>query len=217
MKFKITLYVMTLLAGLLVDAGPVRADQDPSKDGKKHELLDARTLLEAGQASRSLPAGVVLRVSADLFRTDSENIKARAEAEARGVVFEKSLTETWEFTSNQVYRVVVENENRRSTYRRVKSRPFDSKGLCKELIDGNALEIQAARGKGKPLMFVGTNYYLGGRSIEIRRNGETVLNIGEHCTVAGYAESDARAFAALYERLASQARVLSKSKAAGVK
>jgi hypothetical protein len=216
MKFKITLYVMTLLAGWLVVAGPVRAAQDSSKDGKKHEPIDARTLLEAGQASRSLPAGVVVHVYADLFRTDSENKKARADAEARGVVFEKSLTETWEFTSNQVYRVVVEIENDRSTYRRVESRPFDSKGLCKELIDGKALKIQSSTENGETLRFVGTSYDHGRRFIEILRNGEKVFEIGE-CGAVAYAESDARAFAALYERLASQARVLFKSKAAGVK
>jgi alpha-L-fucosidase len=55
-------------------------------------------------------------------------------------------------------------------------------------------------------MFAGTHYNVGGRSIEILRNGTTVLRLGEHCASAGYTESAARAFGTLYELLASQAR-----------
>jgi hypothetical protein len=217
MKFEFTLYAMVLLAGLLVVSGPVRADQDPSENGKKREQIAARTLLEEGQASGSLPAGVVVRVAAQLDRSVDEDKKARAEAKARGVVFQESLHETWEFTSNQVHRVIMEHKNGDYVYRRVDSRPFDAKNLCKELIDGKAIEIMAREGKGKLMPFVDTNYTVGWRSIEILWNGKTVLELTEGCADGGYAESDARAFAALYERLASQARVLFKAEAADAK
>jgi hypothetical protein len=215
----IAIAALTFVAGLLVVPGPVRAEQDAFKDGKKHKPIDVRTLLEEGKASGALPAGVVVRIHANLATSMPADVKLRSAAEARGVVFNKKLQELWEFTTDHAHRVVMEEpphkigEKFEHVYRRVESRPFDSKGLCKELLDGKALEIQAAKGKGKPLQFVGTHYNVGGRSIEFLRNGETVLYIGEHCTSAGYAESDARAFAALYERLAGQARLLFKSKA----
>jgi hypothetical protein len=204
-------------------ANPVVAAQNPSKDGTKRQPMDARTLLEEGKASGALPAGMVVRIHANLATSMPADVKLRSAAEARGVDFSKKLEELWEFTSDRAHRVVMEEPPHKPgekfdyVYRRVESRPFDSKGLCKELLDGKALEIQAAKGKGKRLQFVGTHYNVGGRAIEVLRNGQTVLYIGEHCTSAGYPESDARAFAALYERLASQARALFRSKAGEAK
>jgi hypothetical protein len=201
-----------LIGGYLLFCYLKRPQPSFKEADTKKAVTVVRPLLEEGQASGSLPADVVVRVHANLFGTDDP---ARAEAEARGVVAKESLTETWEFASNQVYRVVPEIADNRPgyVYRRVESRPFDSKGLCKDLIDGKALEIKAEKGKGPRLHFVGTKYIFGGRYIQILRNGETVLHLGESCVSYGYAESDARAFAALYERLASQARALFKSKA----
>ena len=219
MKLQFTLCAVALLAGLLVVPGQVRAEQNAFKNGKKHKSIDVRALLEEGKASGALPAGVSVRIHANLATSMPADVKLRSAAEARGVDFSKKLEELWEFTADHVHRVVMDEppnkigEKFEYVYRRVESRPFDSKGLCKELLDGKALEIQAAKGKGMPLQFVGTHYNVGGRSIKVLCNGETVLYIGEHCTSAGYAESDARAFAALYERLAGQARLLFKSKA----
>ena len=105
------------------------------------------------------------------------------------------------------------------TYDRVESRPFDSKGLCKDLLEGKAIEIQTRKGTGPEVAMAGTPYRRGSRFIEVVWNGETVLDLFETngATLDLYRESDARAFGALYERLASQARVLFKSKAAGAK
>jgi hypothetical protein len=183
-----------------------KADQNTPKGGKKHEPIDIRTLLEKGQASGSLPEGMVIRIGACLGASD---------VKASGDRVSEQLKETWEFTSNQVHRVVFEYKEDKITYHRVESRPFDSKGICKDLLEGKAIEIRARKGEGPKVGFVGTSYHLGSRSIEVVWNGETILDLHEIRAAFPdlYRESDARAFGALYERLASQARVLFTSKA----
>jgi len=182
------------------------ADQHPAKDGKKPEAMDARALLEMGRASGSLPEGMVIRISACLGESD-------AKVSADGVPDE--LKETWEFTTNQVHRVEFEYKKDKSIYHRVESRAFDSKGLCKELLEGKAIEIQASKGEGPKVGFVGSHYHRGSRSVEVVWKGETILNLLETngAFLDLYRESDARAFGALYERLAGQARVLFRPKA----
>ena len=69
--------------------------------------MDARTLLEKGQASGSLPEGMVIRISACLGESD---------VKASGDRVPDELRETWEFTSNQVHRVVLEYKKGKSTY-----------------------------------------------------------------------------------------------------
>ena len=206
--------IVCVLVAPLVKAdekpGPVRADQDTAKDGKKPEPMDARTLLEKGRASGSWPEGMVIRIGACLGESDVKASRDRVPDELR---------ETWEFTANQVHRAVFGYKKDQSTYERVESRPFDSKGLCKDLLEGKAIEIQARKGEGPEVGFVGTRYHRGSRSIEVVWKGETILNLHEtNGPFLGlYRESDARAFGALYERLASQARVLFKSKAREIK
>jgi hypothetical protein len=180
------------------------AGQDPAKDGKKQEPMDARTLLENGRASGSLPEGMIIRIGACLGAKDEK---------APG---DELLQESWEFTSTQVHRVVYEYGKDKGTYNRVESHPFDSKGLCKDLLEGKAIEIQARRGEGPEVGFVGSGYHHGSRSIEVVWNGTTLLDLGETNGPALhlYRESDARAFGALYTRLASQVRALFPSKAA---
>jgi len=198
MKFKVTLYATTILAALLAIPGPLAAEQNLSK-------AVTRTLLEKGRASGSLPEGMVIRIGACLGASD---------VKASGDRVPNELRETWEFTSNQVHRVVFEYKKDKSTYHRVESRPFDSKGICKDLLEGKAIEIQARKGEGPEVAFVGTRYHLGSRSITVVWSGETILDLHETNGPALdlYRESDARAFGALYERLANQARVLFKSK-----
>ncbi len=58
MKFKVILYATTILAALLAIPGPLAAEQDLSKVEKKTGKMDARTLLEKGRASGSLPEGI---------------------------------------------------------------------------------------------------------------------------------------------------------------
>ena len=190
--------------------GPAVAEQVASIDGKKSEPIDVPALLEKGQASGSLPEGMVIRVSACLGEPDTKGSGDRLPVEVR---------ETWEFTAGQVRRVRLEDTDDKSSERRAESRPFDSKGLCKDLLEGKAIEIQAGKGEGPEVGFIGSQYHRGGRSIEVIWKGETILNLSETNGpfLKLYRESDARAFGALYERLASQARVLFQSKAAEAK
>ncbi len=171
--------------------------------------MEARTLLEAGRASASWPEGMVIRVSACLGEPD-EKASVRVPA---------MMKETWEFTSGQVHRVSFEGANGKSTDHRVASRPFDSKGLCKDLLEGKAIEIQAGKGEGPEVGFLGSQYHRGSRSIEVMWKGETILHLLETNGpfLKFYRESDARAFGALYKRLASQARILFQSKPAEAK
>ncbi len=190
--------------------GPLGANQPPSQDGKKRGPISAQGLLEQGLASGSLPKGMVIRIGACLGESDVKASGDRVPDEAR---------ETWEFTSKEVHRVVFEYAKDKSTYRRVESRPFDSKGLCKDLLDGKVIEIQARKGKGPEVGFAGTRYHRGSRDLEVVWNGETILSLLETNGpfLQLYRESDARAFGALYERLASQARALFEPKDTGTK
>ena len=210
MKFRFALSAMVLLAGLLAVPVPIRADQDPAKVEKKAGAVDARTLLEKGRESGSLPESMVIRVSACLGSPDERASRGRVPA---------IMKETWEFTSGQVRRVRLEDGDDKSTDHLLESRPFDSKGICNDLLEGKAIEIQAGKGEGPKVGFIGSRYHAGGRSIEVVWKGETILNLYETNGpfLKLYLETDARAFGALYERLASQARVLFKSKAREIK
>jgi hypothetical protein len=193
------------------------ATASAQQDIRKQRAVDAGKLFEAWQIAGALPEGVFVRVSAHMWRTTTGDEKARKTAQARGVPFQKSLDELWEFTATEVHRVTYEYRKEKSLYHRVESHPLDSKNLCKDLVEGQAAAIDLRDGTGKPVHYVGTDFQLGGRSIEILRNDEEILHLGEHCTCAGYPESDARAFAALYQKLASQARALFKQKPDGEK
>ena len=117
-------------------------------------------------------------------------------------------------SSNQVHRIERKYKDGKCIYRRIESRPLDSKGICNDLLEGKAVEIQARKGKGPRVALAGSSYKRGSRSIEVEWNGETILDLHETngSVLDVYRESDARAFGALYERLASQARALFKPK-----
>jgi hypothetical protein len=119
------------------------------------------------------------------------------------------LDESWEFTANQVHRAVIEESHKNGetlVYRRVDSRPLDSRNLCKELLEGKLLAIGDDE-EGECRQFVGTDYNIGHWAIDVLVNGKSVLWVGESCLEAGFHERDAIAFAELYERLAKQARI----------
>jgi len=205
--------IICVLAAPVSTAGdnpsPAGASRVSSKDGKKPEPVDVRSLLEKGRASAVLPEGMVIRFGACLGDSDLEVSGKRVPDELR---------ESWEFTSHQVHRVMGEQEkdNAKPSRQRVESRPFDTKSICIDLLEGKAIEISARKGNGPEIGFIGTSYHAGSREIEVLLNGEAILTLLEtngpflHL----YRETDARAFGALYERLASQARVLFKSDAA---
>ncbi len=195
----ITAIVCTFVASLAIadpKAGPAGTGQIPSKESKKGEPVDVRALLAKGIASGSLPEGMVIRFGACLGGPDEK---------AAGNGAPNELRENWEFTANQVRRIVPVEEDNAS---RAESRPFDSKDLCKLLLDGKAIEIRARKGEGPEVGFVGSGYDAGSRSIEVVWKGVTVLALIETNgpTLHLYRESDARAFGALYEMLATRAR-----------
>lgn len=138
-----------------------------------------------------------------------------SEVKASGKDVPVELRETWEFTSNQVHRAAFEYKKDHNTYKRLESRPFDAKGLCQELLEGKAIEIHAEKGQGPVVGLIGSGYGRGSRNIEVVLKGETILDLSETNGpfLKFYRETDARAFGALYERLASQARALFKAKA----
>lgn len=193
------------------------AEEPESNESRQAHRKEVRTLLEAGQKSAHLPEGVIVRVRAHLYHVKKEKLEA---AKARGEILEESLKEIWEFTSTKVHRLVYEaDKNGKHTFRRVESRPFDSRRLCQELLEGKFLEIGTGKGTGEPTQYEGSDYYLGGRSVEIIKESvaDPLLYVGEHCTGPGYPESDAKAFGELYENLARQARTVFKDKAANTK
>lgn len=209
-KCTFLLAVLAIMHGTPV-VHELNADDDTAINEKTRTRNEVRVLLETGVASGSLPDGVVIRVSANLFGVDDKKIEA---AKARGEVIEESLKEAWDITSTEIHRLVYDaGDNDKYSYRRVETRKFDSKHLCKVLLEGDFLEIGTGKGTGKPAQYVGTHFRLGGRSIDFSREGESesLLSLYELCTGPGYPKSDACKFALLYEQLAHHAREAFKS------
>jgi hypothetical protein len=157
-------------AKIMAPIGKAFAEAMADVHERKRTPMDARTVLEKGHASGALPEGIVVRIGACL---------GAAHAKAPGDRVSEELKEMWEFTSNQVHRVVIESKEGKLSYHRIESRPFDSKGICKDLLEGKAIEIHARKGEGPEVAFVGTSYHLGLRSIEVVWNGETILDLHE--------------------------------------
>jgi hypothetical protein len=196
---------LSVLVGILAACSfaPGKAEEKPAV----LKEADLRAILEAGQKAK-LPEGVFIRVEADLSRSIPADPAERAAAERKGADFTKAFRETWEFTSDRVHRVVSETPEKSGSgkvYRRVESAPFDARSLCKEMLDAKIFTLGDEE-EGAHLHFAGTDYDIGHRSIELFVNGKSAFHVGESCAVAGFAENDARAFAALYETLASKAR-----------
>ncbi len=153
-------------------------------------LPNIRALLEAGRDTKSLPARIVVRLDANAGDSDSR------------------LKETWEFSSGKVHRVVIDESKGPARYRREKTLAFDTTNISRQLLDGKLFKIEAAEGTGKACLFAGTAFEggVGDRAIEILIDGEPALWVGESCVAGGLSKTDALAFNALYEQLASQAR-----------
>jgi hypothetical protein len=196
---------LPLLVGILVAFSSALGGAEEKLEVLKE--ADLRAILEAGQKGK-LPADVFIRVQADLSHSVPADAAERAQAERKGVDFTKALRETWEFTSDRAHRVVVEAPGKSgegSVYRRVESAPCDSSRICKEMLDASIFTLGDEE-EGEHQNFAGTDYDVGHRSIELFVKGKSAFFVGESCAVAGYAEKDAKAFAALYEALASKAR-----------
>lgn len=186
MKTRTTLFLTLALAWSAMDCAF-------AEEARERNAQEARQLLEFSQRTGVLPNNVAIRVIAHLSGNGPEGE-------------ETTFKEAWEFTSNEVHRIVGRIKDQEMVYSRTDSRPFNSVVLCKELTDGKAFEIRERKAKGEELMFAGTEFTMGSRSIEILRNKEPILDLYECCVAAGYRGADSIAFAALYERLAGHGR-----------
>jgi hypothetical protein len=204
MEMRMKCHTLSILVAMMIAfcSSARGADEQASgaatkrKDGKR---ADARALLEAGQAAGALPAGMAVRISANMIRVASETSR-------HGAGVEKTFKERWEFTADRVHRIVQEQQDSgQFILRDAESIPLDNSGLCRELLAGEILTIGNGE-KGERQIFIDTDYDIGQRAIDIIVDGKSVLYLGESCVVAGYVESDARAFARLYETLAKKAR-----------
>ncbi|QOV91828.1 hypothetical protein [Humisphaera borealis] len=207
---KVTAFAIAAVASLWIGALPANAappaETPKTATGvKTTQVTDTRTLLERHKQDKALPEGLLIRVSACLGAPD----------ENAGPNVPQGMNETWEFSSNAVHRIDLSFKNGEPVYTRVESRPFVSKDLCKTLLDGKAIEIGARKGEGPQAGLVGTIYRRGSRSIEVVWQGKTMLDLGETNgpMLHFYRETDAKAFGALYEALAVQAREVFKAKA----
>lgn len=163
----------------------------PGANGAPPSSVVQRLLKEA-RVSGTLPEGVVLRVRADMGKTGTD----------AGIRQE----EQWEFADGAVHRLVIATVDGKHVLKRVESRPCDARALCAIALEGKLCDMEDMEGEGKSVLFAGTAYDVGLRSIEVLRDGKTLLEVGECCVFGGYPETKARAFAALYEELASLAR-----------
>jgi hypothetical protein len=186
---------LAFLIGLSI-ASLATADE-PAATKPRPEVLKA--LLVEAQRTGTFPADLVIRVRACLGSPDHR---------IPGEELPDSLLENWEFSANQVHRIEYESKEGKSNYRRLESRPFETKALCGQILEGKAVEIHAKRGTGPQLIMVGSRYERGSRSIEVLWKGEELLSLGETNGPAliAYRQTDAIAFGALYEHLAQQAR-----------
>lgn len=189
-----------LLAAVTFSFGcPLRAEQEQAGGGSARPKSDARALLERGRDSGKWPDGLIIRIGACLGELDDGATDTR---------LPEQLIEQWEFTATHIHRLEIDTKDGERVHQRVESRPYDSKNLCRVLLEGKAIEIPAGQGKGPPVVLQGTPYGRGSRSIEVLVKGEAILDLHETNGPAliAYPESDARAFGALYEHLARQAR-----------
>ncbi len=157
------------------------------------EQADVDKLLRQADEAGCLPAGVVVRVQAQMLWQ-------------AGTSKETQFSEAWEFTSDEVHRIVKESQDNTVIYRREKSLPFDSARLCHDLARGQMLKIRDNQGPGKRVRFALTDFDHGERSIEILVDSKPVIHLREAHWSTGYLEPHARNFATLYDKLASQAR-----------
>lgn len=178
-----------------------RTEQKPAK------ATDFVALLKQGRDSGKWPAGFVIRMEAHLFHAVPADPDERDELKNQGIDVNQRLDEVWEFSDGRVHKVKMkldESETQR-VYERVESAAFNSRAICRELLEGNIESLGEEQGPGAH-HFAGTGYDLGERSIVFLQDGKIIDFVGESCAIAGFSEKDAKAFSRLYDSLSSKAR-----------
>lgn len=209
MKHPVTFLAVSILASALFGIRLPGSESTNFTTATSFAISDVRVLFETSCVSGTWPSGVEVRVFAHLWGPPPTQSVANPANKTRDVPERISWDESWEFTSNQVYRV-VRKTGLTEEHHRVESRRLDSGKICNDLLQAGAFTIAQRKGTGPETLFAGTGYKFGVRSIEILKHGAPILDLTENCVKASYRESDAVAFALLYERLANQARSLFK-------
>ena len=112
--------------------------------------------------------------------------------------------ESWGFDGSHVYRVQQKRSDDMVVYERIAQKPFDSRKLARQLIDGRYYEICTYSDEYGSIFSL-TPYELGGRFIHIEVDGTIVHTIGEHCAGGGYGQTHSEALTRLFDTLARQA------------
>ncbi|MFO1062382.1 MAG: hypothetical protein U0892_00730 [Pirellulales bacterium] len=187
----------TLLSALVIACAPVvlRAEEN-----RKAKLDKLQSILKQGIEAGDMPEGLTIRISACLG--DPENRSGEK------TQLPNLLIENWEFTTKHVHRVTVESVGGKRSHVRTETKTFDTRVLCRELSDGKIADVAKGHGSGPGVVLMGSEFRMGSRTIEILWNNDPILDLGETNGPAliAFAESDAKLFGALYERLASHAR-----------
>ena len=192
MKYAVFTMICALLYAPVSSLGQEQTSDTETKEVRQEP--EVRKLLRLGKKTKSLPENMVVRVHAELWRSESGK---------------KRFKEAWEFTSRKVHRVEILSPKKAGDeigFRRVESVDFDTNSICVDLVNGRLFSIADEEGMGEGLHFVGTDYRAGSREIQILVDEKVALSVVESCLFGGFPETDARAFADLYELLASKAR-----------
>lgn len=198
MNLKITRTILVVTALASPGFGAEEPERNPPPTEPKRSTVNVQTLLEEGLAAGEFPAGLVVRVN---------SCEGILREELAGKAIPPSRVEAWEFSAKRVSRI-ERSDDPKTAATEQSSRPFDSKVICRDLLNGKALEIPANKGTGKPIVMLESPYERGSRSIEVLWKGESVLELRETNGpfFMAYPETDARAFGKLYERLSGHAR-----------
>lgn len=158
-----------------------------------NEPVGWETLIQQTQQSGRLPADITIRVSCNMYGGETDS----------------RFRECWEFTSDRVHKIAIQNKDSERRYRRQDSRKFESLKVAQKLTKGSVIRLSKPdhdSGEGEYVLFAFTDFEVGDRFIEVFRKGKRVCSVGETCAVSCFQKDDAEAFAKLYESLASMAR-----------
>ena len=188
---------ISLLLGLFFSCG-AWSEEPPMMRRPLLEPADVVAQLHKAAADNAWPRGMVVRLEA-----------AMSGSKQRDGDWEQELREIWEFSGEQVHRVTIVHppgDSGSRLYRRVQSLPMDCRKFIRPLRDAELDRLADGEGEGDLLLFAGTDFAVGHRSLVVLIDGQPVVELIECCAFASMAESDALKFADLYEKLAVPAR-----------
>ena len=101
---------------------------------------------------------------------------------------------------------VVSPRTEREKWISEKGKIHDQKQLAKILLKSNFQTIGHSEDEGNTTLFVGTEFNLGDRSIDLIVDNDSILDIGESCVGDTLSPKDSKRFAQRYENLIEFAR-----------